>query len=292
MRPTRVRDDRIATALRTLDAAPPSSRDEGSRARADALLQRILSAGGSPPGGAGRDPLLPRPRTGRRLVPVGLAAGVAAVGIAASQFLGGATAYAASWTPTPSRVSQADAAAARQVCTGPANSAATAATKHMRPRLAERRGDLVLVAMDDGAARLSMLTCLVVLPPGGDAELIAAGGGGGERPTVDDISALGTYENHAPGDELAIIDGLVGEDVVAVTVHAPGGRAVEATVEGGHYAAWWPGPAMRLSAEPFPWGVESGCRDDCDGAYLVPTFTVDVTLEDGTVLRNVTTEDA
>lgn len=62
---------------------------------------------------------------------------------------------------------------------------------------------------------------------------------------------------------------------------------VQATVQDGHHAAWWPGPAMRESTDPFPPGVEG----DCDGSYLVPAYTLDIALDDGTVLHGISAQD-
>lgn len=69
-------------------------------------------------------------------------------------------------------------------------------------------------------------------------------------------------------------DGLVGDDVVAVTLHA-GGTTAQATVDDGWYGAWWPGPAF------------AGGSDQTDGeGDLEPQITYDLTLTDGTVIRD------
>ncbi|WP_432572935.1 hypothetical protein [Kineococcus sp. SYSU DK005] len=291
----RTSDARIDAALRTLDAALPTPLDEHARVRADAALQRITAQARAPRNGAARDPLLPRPRrTGLRVAGVGLAAGIAALCVSTPSLLGGGgTAYAASWTPVPTAASRADVSAAQEACADSANSLLGDGGASLRPRLAERRGDLVLLAMDDGTAEPAVLMCIVGLPAGEeDAEFIAGGGGGGVvRPAADAVSDAGVYEQRTPGDELSVIDGLAGEHVAAITVHAPGGRVVQATVQDGHYAAWWPGPAMREGTEPLLPGGGGGCAGECDGTHLVPAYTLDVTLEDGTVLRGVSAQD-
>ncbi|MFC3688724.1 hypothetical protein [Aquipuribacter hungaricus] len=292
MSSTHVPDARIDAALRSLDAAPGVPLDDLARARGDAALERALAQGRTP--GAASDSDLPRPRrTGLRVATIGLAAAVAAIGIATSQTLGGAgTAYAASWTPAPSAASDADVAAAQQVCDDSAAEVAPEGSDPLRTRLAERRGDLVLLAMDDGSAAPAVLTCIVALPPGGDAEPVgSAGGGGMARPAPDAVSDASVFERTVPGDELSVIDGLAGERVQAVTVHSADGHVVEATVAAGHYAAWWPGPAMRRSSETSGAGVDEGCEGDYDGARLEPGYTLDVTLDDGTVLRGISAAD-
>lgn len=272
MSQTRTPDARLDAALRSLDAAPAAPLDDLARVRATALLERTLAVG--------RADRRQRPRRTRpRVVLLGAAAAAVAVGIGATQVLGGGTtAYAASWTPTPSAASPADVAAAREVC-----------ADRLPVRLAERRGDLVVLAMDSGAAEPAVTTCVVGMPPGGRAELVSRSGGGGVvRPSARSVTDAGIYQRGVAGDELSVIDGLAGEDVRAVTVRTADGRSVEATVAGGHYVAWWPGRAMTEGDEPPPSGAQGGCAGDCSGGQPVPSYTLDVTLDDGTVLRDAT----
>ncbi|MFD0481490.1 hypothetical protein ACFQ46_02705 [Kineococcus sp. GCM10028916] len=216
-----------------------------------------------------------------------LAAGIAVLGVNTSQVLGGGTAYAGSWAPVPTAASPADAAAASQACAAEETLTYGYHVKRWQTRLAERRGDLVLVVLDEGSDPVVTLTCLVDLPPGGEASFVAGGGGGGARPAADAISVSGISEDTTPGDELSVLDGLVGENVAAVTVHAQGGLTAQATVQDGHYAAWWPGRAMRKTTTPSSPGAENNCEGECRTTHLVPTYTLDVTLRDGTVLRDV-----
>ncbi|MBC3763151.1 hypothetical protein ACUN7V_14590 [Quadrisphaera oryzae] len=292
MSQSRIPDTSLDAALRRLDAAPRAPLDDVARVRATSALERTLAVGQLPGARTAgrRDPLVPRPRRSR--VRVALLAGAAAavaVGVGATQVLGGgATAYASSWVPVPSAASPADVAAARGACAGSATSVAGDRADQLQPRLAERRGDLVVVALDDGTATPVTLTCVVALPPGGRAAFVAAGGGGGgARPASDALGPPGIFQQTTPGDELSIVDGLVGDRVRAVTVRTAEGRVVEATVQDGHYAAWWPGLAMRRTTEPFPEGSGGGCAGDCDGTRLVEDFTLDVTLADGTVVRGL-----
>lgn len=61
---------------------------------------------------------------------------------------------------------------------------------------------------------------------------------------------------------------------------------MQATVQDGHYAAWWPGRAMRMTTTPPP-GQGQNCDGPCSPTtYAVPMSTLDVTLRDGTVLRD------
>lgn len=72
----------------------------------------------------------------------------------------------------------------------------------------------------------------------------------------------------------SITDGAAGETVTGVTIHA-GALTVQATVENGRYAAWWPGPAFQ-SGPPE--------RSGKGGPRL--NLTYDLTLTDGTVIHN------
>jgi hypothetical protein len=68
--------------------------------------------------------------------------------------------------------------------------------------------------------------------------------------------------------------GAVGEEVAGVTIHA-GSLAVEASVQNGRYAAWWPGPAF-----------EGGPPEPSGKGGPEPILTYDLTLTDGTVIRD------
>ena len=107
-----------------------------------------------------------------------------------------------------------------------------------------------------------------------EAPRAVAGPGGGDGPaapapppgqiTQDTITQFG-------GHNLAsLVDGAVGTDVAAVTIHASG-RLVEATVRDGRFAAWWPGKAFADGP-----GQPSGRG----GPQLKLRY--DVTLTDGT----------
>ena len=73
----------------------------------------------------------------------------------------------------------------------------------------------------------------------------------------------------------SITDGAVGEEVAAVTIHA-GALTVDASVQNGRYAAWWPGPAFGTG--PRKPDGEEGPRQ------LILSY--DLTLTDGTVIHD------
>ena len=68
----------------------------------------------------------------------------------------------------------------------------------------------------------------------------------------------------------------MGPEVAEVTIHADG-LAIEATVEDGTFAAWWPGGVFDTSQVPVGGG---------EGGPTV-AVTYDITLRDGTVLKDV-----
>jgi len=111
---------------------------------------------------------------------------------------------------------------------------------------------------------------------------------------VDDVSRdrtreiLASIERDNPAMDITVIlhernrgrgatvtDGAVGTDVRGVTIHA-GALTVQATVENGHYAAWWPGSAFD--------------RGPLDGeGHREPRLNLhyDLSLADGSVLLDV-----
>jgi hypothetical protein len=84
----------------------------------------------------------------------------------------------------------------------------------------------------------------------------------------------GPTSSSSSWSDASITDGAVGEGVTAVTIHA-GRFTVNASVQNGWYAAWWPGAAF-----------ESGPREPDGDAGPQPSLTYDLTLADGTVVHN------
>ena len=66
----------------------------------------------------------------------------------------------------------------------------------------------------------------------------------------------------------------MGGEVTGVTIHA-GALTVKASVQNGRYAAWWPGPAF-----------EGGPPEPSGKGGPEPILTYDLTLTDGTVIRD------
>ncbi|MEV6306363.1 hypothetical protein AB0M02_43615 [Actinoplanes sp. NPDC051861] len=240
--------------LRALDAAQPLT--DADHERAAGTLERILATEAAP---VTRRPL-------RRPLLIGAAAlGVAAVAAAAVVLPGGRS-YA-SWTPVPAALTDAEVALIGPVCKkdlgrGPFD------LSRARIVLAERRGEYAVLLYVNDNPDISGACLAHNLPGSDDVDDVNWGAGGSSGPMVRPPAREYTEGALADFGDASITNGTVGADVTGVTVHA-GEFTVEATVRDGRYAAWWPGPAM------------AG-----DGADAYDIMTFDITLRDGTVIRD------
>lgn len=258
--------------LRALDAAPAD--DPIDRNHQKQLLESLLSD-------EDRRPL-------RRLAWIGAAAAtVAAAAVVVPATTGGQPAFA-DWTSESSAVAPADAEALRTACldqvgaTVGGDGAPEMASSDPATRLADRRGDWVSVLLTSTRTDRYQFTvaCLGRLPGGStndpkDVTHVVSGGGGFGAPdghelvegAMAEFTVGGGFLGLGHSERAATTHGEVGPEVAAVTLHA-GGQVVEASVEDGTYAAWWPGPLFASSE------AEASVR-------------YDVTLRDGTVLYDV-----
>lgn len=264
--------DAMAAALRGCDPASESVLTEGERLHADATFARIVATPGHssvPTGSEGRGS---RRRRRRVLVPLGLA-GAAGAAVPAV-LLGGGSAFA-SWTPMPEPLTRSETTAAASTCRTelgmPSTSRATL--------IAERRGEWTYVLISEPGTEA---TCLMRNDLDGEGssgdELLGSYDtdlGEGPTPAGDQIvetgNMAGSFERGWFSQEwVTWTYGFAGDDVTRVIVHTPLGFDVEASVEGGRFAAWWPSNAP------------SSENVDVMGAW---SYTV--TLADGTT-RQVT----
>jgi hypothetical protein len=266
---------RTAAALRDLDPAPTTTLTEQERQRADAMLARILATPGHEPGRTKTDQ--PRRRRRRVLIPVALLA-AAAVGV--STVFGGGSAFA-SWTARPETLPPPAAAAAATTC----RSLMGIRDQSTRVVIAERRGGWTYVLLDGPAEEGSCL-----MPDG----LVGASGVKNRRsgffghydpkppeaptPARDSLIETESAEGavSVPGllsvgtidGWFAYVTGYAGSDVTRVMVDPPAGPDVEASLQGGRFAAWWPA------------GEARGNNPGASGAW-----SYIVTLADGTTRR-------
>jgi len=278
-------DDRIDRALRSLDVGGIVT--DTDRIRAEASLERILAtpAGGSA-GVAGAEPVRRR-SLGRRLAWLLPATATAAlVGAVMIPAMTGTDPKAfASWTRTPSAVAAQDLEDARRACMASLRDweqRGTQAPDDERPDIrpqtaklvaAERRGEYVFVALatESGAS----ITCLSEAGnPGG----VSSAGGSptamSPKPPAlapTQVEAPGAGTSTGPDGAFAFTMGRVGTDVRAITLHA-GSTVIDATVGDGWFAAWWP--------------VEKSSVDRVGAGAPYEEPTVDVTLADGSVLKD------
>ncbi|WP_193614892.1 hypothetical protein [Nocardioides lijunqiniae] len=247
-------DAMTAVALRDLDPAPPSDLTEAELARADAAFTRVVATPHDDRGHDDRGPaeVAPPPRRRRRLlVAVGLVG--AAVAVVPALLLGGGSAFA-SWTPTPEALTAAAASDAAATC----RTVLGVPEGGERVVVAERRGGWTYVLLDGPSAEAFCL-----MPDDLVGHQDAAGGRvrgffGGYDPDpveapvllpdrIDETESMdgsvSTPGQWFLGDDVgwfSSVQGYVGEDVVGVTVHTPGGPDVQASVDHGRFAAWWP----------------------------------------------------
>ena len=280
-------DDRdLDLALRAHDVAPADV--SPLRARLDARLADLDRDGA-------HSPVTPisAASSRRRRVTLARAAGLvaaASVGALAITFLpgpGDGNAYA-SWTATPAAVAGRDAAVAVQECRdamrGPFWARQEGGPTEFDPQaatvaLTERRGDLVSVLLrDEGPLKEFSGFCVVTLEPGassGSVEGHGLGGAVGGPPAVaPDDGFLEGSMSQSGEDPISMVDGAVGAGVVGLTLHA-GELSVEATLDGGRYAAWIPGRIF--PDEELPPSGQGGPE---------PILTYDLHLADGTVITD------
>lgn len=272
-------DAMSAAALRALDPAPTTALTDAERERADATLAHIIATPGHVQIPHEPDP--PRRRRTRLLVPLGL---LGATGAAVpALLLGGGSAFA-SWTPTPDPLTGVAAAEAATTCLAVLGTPA----QGERIVIAERRGEWTYVLLAGPRTERHCLMPEGLVEHQNPAEHRTEGFMGGTY-GLDDIEAAptpargriiqtGAGATSVPtnglwnfGDDeewVSQVEGHVGSDVIGVTVHAPAGIDVEASVANGRYAAWWPS------------AVPSSKNPEVMGAW---TYTV--TLADGSTKR-------
>lgn len=279
--------------LRSLDTASASLTAE-ERERAVATLERIVA---SPTTESQRSAALaPVPRATRRpwrsmiLVPATALVLTLAmiVGSVVVQRGGDDDAAYASWTTAPAPVAGADLDAAADACRDHLHRyyADTMDADRAKLALAERRGEYVVALYHTDYPDMSA-NCLMHNPPGSAADVVDSGAGGSTGPALKapprgfTEGAIGGFARGAIArgeiDEsraFSITDGAVGEEVTGVTIHA-GDFTVEASVQNGRYAAWWPGPAF-----------EGGPPEPSGRGGPEPILTYDLTLTDGSVIRD------
>jgi hypothetical protein len=279
---------------RTLRDLDPATRalDRDQRRRATETLARVLTTDPdlpvppSPTVAPPAPPAPPRRRPHRALVAGGMVAAAITVAVLVPVVVGGDEAFA-SWSPSPSELTGADRRATVDAClvlqADDEGELAFDPAADASVLLAESRGgwSYVVFTVVGASGRTLEGSCLVpdslVSDPrpgeggffgslGGAEE--TAGPAPGREAVREDTSGFGSVDDEA----FVYAEGRAGADVVGIDVTTPGGREVEASIENGRWAVWWPA------------GDDSMDNPELTGA---PSYAV--TLRDGTVADQVHT---
>lgn len=268
--------------LRCLDVAQ-SELDTDQAQRAYDLLERIVGTSRMDLATSGQGASRTRSRPRRIWLPI-VGTLVAALLVTGPLYLGGPAAAYASWTQTPGPVDAVGLRAVVTACRHKLRSYTQGAGRiDFDPAaipvvLAERRGDYVAVLLGTADRRTSA-ACVATNRSGStDVPDVGTSVGSTSGPRTpappnrimeDSIAQFGS-----PGPA-AFVVGAVGSNVVGVIIHA-GDRAVNATVNGGTFFAWWPGKAFQSNARQN--GGHGGPKE---------ILSYDLELADGTTATRV-----
>jgi hypothetical protein len=283
-------DTMTTAALRDLDPARTTVLTDAERERADATFARILATPSHDqtrshdqvPEEADR----PRRRRSRLLVPVALVGAAAAV---PALLFNGGSAFA-SWTSKPEPLTAGAATEVATTCLDalgaqkpPQSRGLAVPDQAERVVMAERRGEWTYVLITGPKLEAACLLPDDLIGEDFPPDHKKGGFSGHYSPDPEEAPTLardGLVQTISMGDVVdgpglwpfgtddyfVSVQGYVGSDVTGVTVHYPGVPDVQASVESGRFAAWWPaGPAK--------------------GRNLGEAWTYTVTLADGSTRR-------
>ncbi|MFY0409156.1 hypothetical protein [Solicola sp. PLA-1-18] len=240
-------------ALQNLDSAATGPLDHIEQ-RASRTLEQILKAAPGEPTsnpGPGRPTLL---RNGRTVLIGAVLAATVVAAIVIPLLTRVETAFA-SWSPSPASLQGTERTTTVEAClklqSGDGGSLALDPTAKPTVLVAERRGGWSYILFRVPGASQPELegSCLVPNSVVADPQP-GQGNFFGRLDGVDDLtdpspnsrlvrqdtSQLGTIGD----DAFASVEGTAGSDVARIQVRTPSGRKVEASIESGHWAAWWP----------------------------------------------------
>ncbi|QNN54410.1 hypothetical protein [Nocardioides mesophilus] len=269
--------------LHDLDAADREL-SQPQRSRAAATLERILATEAE----TAAPTVVPDRTRRRRPRALLLAGGVVAAAVTAAvgvPLLTGGTEAFASWSATPVSLDGAERTTALEAClvlhSGDEGELAIDPRARGSVLLAEARGgwNYIVFTVAGSSGRELQGSCLVPDdlvsdPRPGEGGFFGSLGGAeetaGSQPAPD-VVREDTNGAGSVGDEWFVYaEGRAGTDVTGIEVTTPGGVQVEASVENGHWAVWWPA------------GDDSPNNPDLRDA---PTY--EVTLRDGTVTHEI-----
>lgn len=203
----------------------------------------------------------PRTRSLRPPVAVGGVTVAAATGAAVWLFaLSPQTTQAfAGWTATPGAAAPGQVSAAESKCedhvtslstgsppaTGSAPIGSAPTLGHLQPVLTDTRGPFtwVILASSDASSYASCITgpSLTAVSANGSSTPLSASAG--------QVKLSSSSETRTPGgDSYSFAEGLTGSGVTAATLVLADGTHVQATLQNGWFAAWWPSDQTVSSA--------------------------------------------
>lgn len=244
-----MRTTAIDDTVRTLDPAPTGSARRSPRADAD--LRRILATprreSAAPTAHSAPRRTHSVPSASRR--PTRWHRGLVAIAGCAVLVTAGAVAIDI-WRPTPASATWTAVGHSAAVDSPGAQQCATwwqVESSHLEPVLQEQRGDTTLVLASDGQG--GELLCTVTLtsgqePTGGmtsieDAPATPPAPDGAETVFVFSSFQEAMIQNGWQAEGHTAVTGHVGEDVTRLVLETSAGP-VEASLEDGRFAAWWP----------------------------------------------------
>ncbi|WP_327002727.1 hypothetical protein OHA72_47790 [Dactylosporangium sp. NBC_01737] len=220
--------------LAVLDPARGRVPTDMQRARSQAFVERVMA--GQVTGRSAHRPARRRLLAG---AVVAVAAGGAAAVVVPAFLPGDADKAVASWTAVPSTRTGEQVLPQARACAGNDVGGTSSTVQPSDVLLAEQRGVATLLIM-----RKSSGTTVECLSVGDDT--LASMGLADDRPRPAPPSGVATLETMSSlgdGDSMwSNIVGRVGPGVTGVQVRLDNGRVVEASVQAGWWAAWWPGP--------------------------------------------------
>ena len=280
---TQLDDRELDAALRELDVADLTLTAQ-EQARKESLLSSLLDQQSSSSSTEVTELLgRRRRRTVRWLIPAA-AAGLVGVFLVTGG-PGDNPAYA-SWTPDPQPLSGDMSAKVERACKSamaetksrhadvPPDVRPTTKPETAKTVVAEKRGNYIFLAMaaEDG----STAECFLAADDPSRVQAMTGSSSTSQTPPAKALRA-GEFEGNGAGmssgpeGTYAFTQGRVGPEVTGVMIRSEG-RTVQATVLGGHYAAWWP-------STPFT------------GPSATPVVSYDVRLADGSVRTEVSAAD-
>ena len=177
----------------------------------------------------------PRRHRIRRLPTIGLlgtTGTAAAIALVVSLSSGAAPAFAG-WQATPTTSTTPPTAPAGQSCGQGLGS----------PVLTDARGPYTAAIYDEGNTSDVCLSGNDISMSSSSSSSVAVTAAPGQ------LQFSGGATRDSAGDQLTLADGHAGSGVTAVTFELSDGTAVQATVSGGWYMAWWPGTATATNAD-------------------------------------------